>query len=535
MEKKFSLLDEPWIKIVTDKMNEKEVSLNDFFANAHTFKRLAGETPTQDFAVLRILLAIAITVFYKYDADGNSEEFDENTVAEDIFDRWSKYYKKGKFNSDIFDKYLEKYRERFYLFHPKTPFFQTPELIELKIGTDYTMQAIMGNIKESNNKSAKHHFSVTDGDEVYNLSYAEITRWIINLNAFGVNVKTKNLDGKNIPAGIGRLGQMGNICVEDENLFKTIMLNLVPLKENNEPWGKPRPVWEKPNSYKPGIQIAPPDNLPELYTIQSRRIIILSGKDSKITGMKVTGGEYYSIENDFNEPMTLWRGNTDKKTEITTYKPRLHNAETFAWQEFPNLIIIEKDKKEHESGLVSWIKKLKNAQLLNKKKIVTFASCGIVYDNSMKYTFVNCISDNLRFSNELLTEKGSIWVRRIDDEIQKCEDVTQNPIYRFSSGLSGIIYGSNDGTQNIKNYLKKEFYFRLNNPFRQWLAEIDPDDDEYDTTQWQKTAYSIAWKVVCDYVWNLNNEIYISRNGKNIPKLLNDYKIGLRIIYPKTE
>ena len=73
---RFNLLDEPWISVVYDeKGTTKEVSLQELFINAHQYKDLAGDTKTQDFAVLRVLLAVLHTVFSRFDADGNVYEY----------------------------------------------------------------------------------------------------------------------------------------------------------------------------------------------------------------------------------------------------------------------------------------------------------------------------------------------------------------------------------------------------------------------------------------------------------------------------
>ena len=125
MDKEFCLLDEPWIKVLDEQNVTREVSLIDIFTNAHRYKRLAGETVTQDAAILRLLLAVAITVFYRYRADGCEDcvlEYDD--PEEEILNRWSEYWDSGVFNANVFQEYLENYRERFYLFHPETPFWQ---------------------------------------------------------------------------------------------------------------------------------------------------------------------------------------------------------------------------------------------------------------------------------------------------------------------------------------------------------------------------------------------------------------------------
>ena len=78
---RFNLLDEPWISVIVDeKGHNKLVSITDVFKHASEYKALAGDMKTQDFVLLRILLAVLHTVFSRYDIQGNSREFDSNCL-----------------------------------------------------------------------------------------------------------------------------------------------------------------------------------------------------------------------------------------------------------------------------------------------------------------------------------------------------------------------------------------------------------------------------------------------------------------------
>ena len=70
----------------------KELSLMDVLLHAHQYRRLAGELPTQDVAVLRLLLAVLQTVVYRYDTDGNEDELVE---TEDAYERWKEIWNEG--------------------------------------------------------------------------------------------------------------------------------------------------------------------------------------------------------------------------------------------------------------------------------------------------------------------------------------------------------------------------------------------------------------------------------------------------------
>ena len=66
-DREFNLLDEPWIKVIDGDCRIHEVSLTGLFEHAHDYQDLCGELPTQDFAMLRLLLAVLHTVFSRYD------------------------------------------------------------------------------------------------------------------------------------------------------------------------------------------------------------------------------------------------------------------------------------------------------------------------------------------------------------------------------------------------------------------------------------------------------------------------------------
>lgn len=60
----YNLIDEPWISVVVDyKGTTKLVGLKEFFEHAHEYIALAGDMPTQDFAVMRFVSNFAYGFF----------------------------------------------------------------------------------------------------------------------------------------------------------------------------------------------------------------------------------------------------------------------------------------------------------------------------------------------------------------------------------------------------------------------------------------------------------------------------------------
>ena len=140
LEKEFNLLDEPWILVMTRTGEVKEWSLLEVFQHAHEAQQLAGELPTQDIAVMRLLRAIMHGAFITSDIDD-----DEMAIG-----CWKEMWTEKKFMYEVVEEYLERYRERFWLFHPQYPFYQTANLSN---GTEYDIKKMIGSIAESGNKN----------------------------------------------------------------------------------------------------------------------------------------------------------------------------------------------------------------------------------------------------------------------------------------------------------------------------------------------------------------------------------------------
>ena len=540
-EKQFNLLEEPWIKVLTNDMKEKEVSLLDLFSHAHEYRQLAGETATQDAAIFRFLLAILATVFYRYEIDGTdsllSEENDSD--PDDVIERWREYKEQGYFSEKVFRNYLENHGERFWLFHPETPFYQ---VADLEYGTDYNIACMMGNIKESNNSATKHHFSLAEGEKIQRLSYSEATRWLIYFNAYAVNVKTdKNAPGTGNAVGIGRLGSLGFILVQRDTLFETLLINLCPLKDGEKLWGSPQPSWEKKVCRLQAREIGIPENIPEAYSLLSRRIC-LQEQNGMVVGLKVMGGDYYPLENDESEQMTMWRYKKDSKTGKKSEFPKVHDPKVHIWREFTTLICYDAGNETRIPGLVKWMNLLIDEEIIGRDEIVVINSIGLVYGDAMRYTFGDCVCDNISLSAGLLNELGAIWRQRISDEIAKCENVA-DAIRKLCDEIGEVLYGKNPNKKDAnKKQLVQKFYSTLDKSFRDWLISIQPmeDDMEKKEYEWERVAWAAGKQVVENYISSLGNAIYrVKENDKkksgSIPDIYNMYLIKLATIYPQLE
>ena len=110
---RFNLLDEPWISVLAESGEKKDVSMLDFFKNAGSFLQLAGEMETQNFAVMRFLLSVVQTVFSRFDFNGeelpgvvlddngrqieNVDEDDRDEYCLSTAECWEKLYSGNSF------------------------------------------------------------------------------------------------------------------------------------------------------------------------------------------------------------------------------------------------------------------------------------------------------------------------------------------------------------------------------------------------------------------------------------------------------
>lgn len=476
----FNLVEEPWIRVMRPDCGEETVSLMQVFLSAHEYTGLAGELQTQNVAVLRMMLAVLQTVFYRWDENGEDAPIEE---AWDAYDRWQALWEMGRFPEQPIRCYLEDWKDRFWLLDEKYPFYQVPQA---EIGTEYTAAKLNGEISESKNK--KRLFPVCVGKEKESLSYAEAARWLLYVNAFDdTSAKPK---GKNLPSvGAGWLGKLGLIQAEGNSLFETLMLNLVLLDENEEPWGEPHPVWEReiPDAAE-RTEIPWPDNQAEWLTLQSRRVILLK-KTDKIVGYHLLGGDFFEKENAFREQMTVWRPVFDKKKNITGYQPARHRTERKMWQDFA--AIAAASDGHHLPGVVNWLQHLADQDCLDAHKEIVYRIAAVRYGD--KDFFVEDVfEDSLSFHLNLLTELGSVWITRITDEVASCERLAGYVGY-LAADLEKAVGGKGETSADRA---REKFFFRVDIPFRKWLRTLDADQSDTERserlTAWRQQAIQIA-------------------------------------------
>jgi len=538
-DREFNLLDEKWIRVLQPDGAVKEVSLTDALLYAHEYKELAGETPTQDVALLRLLLAVLHAVFLRVDENGTQNPIDSSRQA---YNRWGALWNARRLPEKPIREYFDRWRDRFWLFDKERPFYQVPQAVN---GTQYDAAKLDGELLKSNNKLRL--FTMSSGTSKKRMTYAQAARWLLHVNAYDdASGKPKKEKGnEKMPSpGVGWLGKLGVIFAVGENLFETLILNLTILQDGQEPWSEDElPCWEleRPRSAQ-RTEINLPQNPASLLTLQSRRLL-LQRDEKGVTGYCLLGGDFFEEKDAFTEQMTLWKQQkkNSRQSSMEVLVPQKHDSARFIWQEFPT--VISDSSSTRKPGIIEWLTKLRKGKKYDAK-MIRYRITGIVYGD--KNSSVNDVfSDTLGFHADLLTELGIKWQGRIEKEIADCEEAAKKISY-FAEELERA-RGENDAEKikNVASAAKREFYFAVDIPFRAWIESIDPQKHNEDKlVEWHKTARRQALKLGRQMILQAPPASYAGRTVKenqgekkhySAPEAYNHFQWGINKIYPKGE
>lgn len=509
----FNLLKEPWIVVMGESGTTTEVNLCEIFVNAHRYRGLANELPTLDVAILRLLLAILYCVYGRYDPNGGfSPIYDDGEMdvsTQDVFLRWRRIWEDGEFSHPVLYKYLTHYRDRFWLFHPDRPFYQVPEL---ELATHYTAAKLNGEVSESSNKVRL--FLSRSGQSKDRLGFAEAARWLLHVNAFDDTSAKPKVKGLPSP-GAGWLGKLGLVAASGNNLFETLMLNLALLRDGQVLWEPGVAIWELEEARsEERCEIPIPRSPAELLTLQSRRLL-LHREDQYVIGYSLLGGDFFPPENAFVEQMTGWRQSQENKRGPIEYKPRRHDPSRQMWRDFASLFVSRGGA--HPPGVVSWVKQLQCRHFFDHS-LVRFQIAAMKYGD--KDFFVDDVySDGIAFHTDLLEreEMEGSWVERVLQEIETTEALVTE-VSGFAQKIllaSGV---SDNGKQPVRRRriameTREQAYYRLDQPFRQWLEEIDPTADEPSevSSKWWTQSQSIIRELAKELVTQRGRRAYAER------------------------
>lgn len=336
----FSLIDDPWILVVDTDGNQRTVGIREIFAGEVKVASLQGESPAQNYAIVRLLLAI----FWRAHSRESKVDPGKTFNFAAWFQRLRAQLQRDGRDDAVLD-YLEHYRDRFELLDSPTPFMQVADLSvpsgELKHVTTIVPEA------------QEDYFTMRAGKARDSLSYAEAARWLVYAQAYdysgiksGAVGDSRVKGGKGYPIGTGWTGMTGGVLVVGENLLDTLILNTCSSALTIP---QDKPVWERqpdgPDTREKVGENAYPQGPSDLLTWQSRRIRLHS-EGNRVTGVILSNGDKIpdAGANVFGDPMTPYRYSTNKsKKNMDIYYPATFSPQRTVWRALDALIVAETD------------------------------------------------------------------------------------------------------------------------------------------------------------------------------------------------
>ena len=338
---KFSLLTEPWINCVKVDGSPTTVGLIELFAQGNQIAGLRGDSPVQDYAVLRTLLAIFWRAHQQPRSSGKRRFsmpswYQQQTAA----------IAADEPDTQVIE-YLNNHADRFNLFDPVRPFMQVADL--------HTASGSISPVRRILPDSESTLFSMRAGDDLETLSFAEAARWLITVHAYdysgiksGAVGDPRVKGGRGYPIGTGWTGMTGGTFLIGENLRHTLVLNTTESTiRPGDAQSADLPVWERgvdsAEERQGGvITIGGPA---DLATWQARRVRLHTDGDL-ITGVLVSNGDKIPDAglNVFADPMTPYRYSANKsKASFDAYYPMPYSAERTVWKSIEPLLALESD------------------------------------------------------------------------------------------------------------------------------------------------------------------------------------------------
>ncbi|MGC8967644.1 MAG: type I-E CRISPR-associated protein Cse1/CasA [Thermus sp.] len=218
MEPKFNLVEEPWIPVLKEG-RVVEVGMGEALLRAHELTRIETPSPLEEAALYRLLLAALHRALMG------------PRRLEDVLDWW----RAGRFPEGPIRDYLDRFRDRFFLFHPEAPFLQVGDLPE---SNPKPWTKLLPELASGHNPTLFDH---TADDNPPKATYAQAVRALLVNHTFALGGVIGNIGRTKFYGPGAPLAREALFLPGGGNLFETLLLNLVPYAPEGD-----APIWEVP-------------------------------------------------------------------------------------------------------------------------------------------------------------------------------------------------------------------------------------------------------------------------------------------------
>lgn len=503
----FNLIDQPWIRVRWLDGSEGEVSLREAFARAHEIRDLAGDLPTQDFAVLRVLLAILYRAL-------------DSEAADDPAEAWQELWEQSTLPMDPIEFYLDQWRHRFDLFHPEAPFLQVADLRTAK-GETKSLELLV--------PDSVGLFPMRSTVEA--LTPAEAVRWLVHCHAYDISgIKSGAVGdprvsgGRGYPIGIGWAGWLGGITAIGDSFRETLLLNLVLDRPRDD---RDLPIWEEaPLTAAPREAVVVRGPL-ALLTWPQRRIRLVR-QGGRIATVLVCNGDPVAYTDLHQlEMMSAWRLSEAQRKKLkrqsAVYMPWSFQPGVALWRGLRAVLPLLRitpgeDAPFLTAQVLKWLGALEFDGILPLGQSLRIRVVTVAYgaNNSawddigadeLSFDLRLASSDSLAAQEIVLTA-----LERAEAATRKVGDLAGN-LSRAAGGESAHAYAQG----------RDSAYAALDPIFRAWLGAFDPASDlEAALADWTQRVYLVCLALGLRLVQEAGPQawcgrvIVVDRKGKKV-------------------
>jgi len=325
MNKGFNLLDEPWLPVRLFDGRVVNLGLHEVFARGEEIVALAETAPPNLVAQYRLLLAIAHRALTL--AFGNWKVKDRV--------RW---YREG-LPSAALDAYLEQWRDRFWLFHPDSPFMQVVALATTEETRDKYKPWTQISLASANGNTPvvfDHAYDTAPQP----ISPADAVRTLLGFLQFTPGGLVRVLRDAD---KAGALANTAAVIPIGPTLMRTLVLGLhSPARQHTEP---DLPAWERepltPAQLRGDPVLATGVN--DRYTRQSRAVLLLPEEDGNIRWLRFAAGLALGEDANAPDPMAAFHAGSNGLVRLT------FNGGRALWRDLPALVPNPEPKPGRES------------------------------------------------------------------------------------------------------------------------------------------------------------------------------------------
>lgn len=307
---RYNLIDEKWIPVRFPDGTRRELGIRDTLLQSGAIEAIEDPSPLVVAGLHRFLLAVL------YRALEGPTDIDQ---AKALFNTG--------FPGEKITAYLEKWRDRFWLFHEKYPFGQIPAFTP-RVWRAWTVLAA-----EHNADNAKVLFDHVDVEAPGDIFEGAAARWILATQTFSVSCGKSELSH----TGTAPSATAALVVPLGRNLQDTLLFCLVP--QNREVSFADLPMWERsPESVevlKEGLERSP-SGLGDRYTWRARSICLEVNDSGRIGRLAFASGVgNSSVEQ--TDPMAGYRVD-DKKGRLP-----IQFRDRGLWRDFDSLLPDDSD------------------------------------------------------------------------------------------------------------------------------------------------------------------------------------------------